>query len=413
MKKLANFAAMVILLFSGVTARAQQSCAPSTLQTAAHAVKSAQMRLLAIQVPVMDENVSPDTSAEIAAFKHAIAAAIQDWIVCRAGLHPAAQSVQKHLAIWLGANQPTKPSTATYSDRPAADVYGARLMISVRELNSFPEILGIQAGFGIPCGDDNQLMLFERTGEHWHRVLLWQSGPYKKISGAFGDFFDYVLLPPPVAGKWELAAVHGMPWCTSRFSAFKVDLLQLMTHGSPQRLLFHYNGNYNRGVHAPTINTSPHGFQLTIETPSLDLDQFTKTSIYRFRIQGDEVRRIQPIATTPVGFVDSWLQSKWIQAQQWSDPGQFARLQNQHSALESTWKANYPELTYKSARSCSDTHDNYQVQLQVTIYQKQRTDRIKQLYFLIHKTNHAFTMLAISPHANPGCNGPNTLTIHQ
>ena len=417
MKRLAHLAAATLLLVLGVAARAQPLCTLSDLQSAAQRVSLEQRTLLSFRVEVLGDRVTPQTAAQIAAFKSALAAAVYDWMVCRAPSHETAPALQHQLAFWLGANQPGKPMAGIYpaDENTIAGIYGADLHIAVDQLNSSPKFLGIVAGFNISCSDDHLLMLYERKDHRWQRVLLWQGGRYQEISGAFGDFFEYLLLPPSVAGGWDVAAAHGTPWCTSRFSGFRIDLLRISQHGQPSRLLFQKAGGYSRGDIRPVLSPAPGGFQLSIATNSLDSRQFVKTSIFRYRIHDGHVHRVQPVATTPVGFVDSWLQASWTAASQWSATRGLASLHRLHTAFATPSHANsdfYSQFTYRAVRGCS-APSQVQVQLEETFARQEKITSSAQLYFLLEKHEDHFLLLSASSHPNPSCTGPNLLHLTQ
>ena len=68
------------------------------------------------------------------------------------------------------------------------------------------------------------LLLYEWAGWGWRRSLRWQSAPYVEISGAFGSFFQYAVVPGVVPQK--IVVAHGTPACRPSFSTFKIDVLE-------------------------------------------------------------------------------------------------------------------------------------------------------------------------------------------
>lgn len=402
-------ALMLPFMLTGM-ARAQQTCTPDQLQAASQHLLAHQKHLLAVHVQPMDETVSPDTAALIAAFKNALSAAVQNWMACRVPSTESAPSLQRHLARWLDANLPptSSPPQNPANPQTTSGIYGANLRISVHQLRDRPRFLAIQAVFSIPCGTDSVLMLYERKNHRWQRVLLWQSGSYQQISGAFGDFFDYVLIPPSITGDWDVAVAHGTPWCTSRFSGFRVDLLHISEDGRPPRLLFHESAAYSRNGKQPSMRVTPHGFQLQIATTSLDPHQHTKTSIYRYRIQNHKVQRVQPVAATPTGFVDAWIQAPWAAASQWTAPAQLTPLRHLHATFASPSHPNsilYTQYLYKDVRRCTNPNQ-LQVHLQEIFTRRRKITSSNELYFLLEKHDGHFHMLSASSHPNPACTTP-------
>jgi hypothetical protein len=417
MKRLLFCAAAILPFMLVLAVRAQQLCAPSNLQAEAQRVLALQEHLLAVPVQPMDETVSPRTAAQIASFKSELSAAVHQWMICRVPSTESAATLQRHLARWLDANLPSKhPSRKEPTHQPAShSVYGADLHIVVDQLSSRPRFLGVLAGFDISCGDDHLLMLYERKNHRWQRVLFWKSGKYKQISGAFGDFFDYVLLPPSIDGAWDVVTAHGTPWCTSRFSGFRIDLLQISEDGQPPRLLFHRQGAYSRNGHEPRLRATPHGFQLQIATTSLDTHKFIKTSIFRYRIQNHKVQRTQPVAATPSGFVDAWLQAPWTAASHWIAPAHQTQLHQLHATFSSPSHANsilYTQFLYKTVRRCANPNQ-LQVQMEEIFARRRKVTTSNELYFLLEKHDDHFHMLSVSSHPNPACIGPNLMASYK
>ncbi len=205
--------------------------------------------------------------------------------------------------------------------------------------------------------------------------MRWQSGDYEAIKEAFGDFFEYFVLPQP-SGKWLVAAAHGTPWCSSRFSAFAVDLIQPVRDKAPQQTLQHLDYGYSRdeGV-VPKIR--PDGFELRMQVNSLDLDLLTRRGIYRFQLIDNRLERIQPIAINGRDFVDEWLQVPWANAKRWSDPANLDNLAKESDFFNYKKNPSRPMVSYGLVRGCSDNLKHFQVKLdldqaQLTIFKFSR-----------------------------------------
>lgn len=153
-----------------------------------------------------------------------------------------------------------------------------------------------------------------------------------------------------------------------------------------------------------------------LQAPTVDVATLPqRTGIDRFRIQDADLSRSRPIATTPMGFVDAWLQARWYQASRWSAPSHLGELHAVHSAIDALCgpnHTNYPLINYKAARSCSGSPPRVQLQMDEDIYRgnTNKIQRINRLFFIVGKGNNSFTILSASSSPNPACTGPNTLT---
>lgn len=110
-------------------------------------------------------------------------------------------------------------------------------LVAVKRPANKPELMTVEWSFGIDCGNDSVLLVYE-FDHGWKRIVRWQSGDYSEISGAFGDFFQYAVVPLGAAGDWAVAVAHGHPWCTSRWSGFDLDVISPAHNRSQQLAIF-------------------------------------------------------------------------------------------------------------------------------------------------------------------------------
>lgn len=251
------------------------------------------------------------------------------------------------------------------------------------------------------------LLAYEWRGGRWQRALRWQSGDYGEVKDAFGDFFNYVVVPQQGEGGWLLAAAHGSPWCTSRWSGFGLDLVQPATKQISQKVLQHIDHGYVRGDVEPVLKLVPGGFQLKVETGMIDMDVMTRTGIFRYRVNGGQLEHVQPIANNGRDFVDEWLQAPWADATRWSAPKALAALQEIHVRIgEKRYDKDSPTFTFGSVRSCSDATSHFQVELDAEwVSDKGSSKPAGTTYFQIEQGMNSFTMLSAASAPDPKCTG--------
>ena len=75
-----------------------------------------------------------------------------------------------------------------------------------------PGMIGITARFGINCGSDTMLLLFEHSDEGWNETLRAESPPYRDTAHAYQDL-DYAVAPPDNDGSWFLVETHRPASC--------------------------------------------------------------------------------------------------------------------------------------------------------------------------------------------------------
>lgn len=218
----------MILVFVAGRACAQSSCSLIDVRTEAMLPLGIQNKLLAHKIKADDfELEAPtDVGRDVVMLRKTLDVATQAFFRCEAKSDETPTSLQSGLASFLHADRSKR---ADNSD----EVYGANLGVHIEEAKGFPDSIFVVLTFGIECGDDNLLLLFTKDGDHWKERLHWYADKYTAPSDAFGDFFLYAVAPGP-EGKPAIAVAHGTPWCTSRMSGFKVDLIKPSDSDSPQ-----------------------------------------------------------------------------------------------------------------------------------------------------------------------------------
>ncbi|MGZ2745919.1 hypothetical protein [Burkholderia stagnalis] len=365
--------------------------------TAARAALDAQRRLQQIPSPQSadgDAGVLPAQRDAIRAYKQALVGAIDARLACSdERVEPAA--LQRTLAATLTA--PATKSQSKGNDSP----FGADLTVHVERTATPRPVTFVRAGFGITCGDDNLLAGYAWEGGGWRRVLRWQADDYQDISGAYGGNYQFTPLP-----GGQILIVHGTPWCSSRWSVFGADVVMPASGASAQHTLFHIRQGYVIDDDDVRIKVRPDGFELRMTVGSLDTDVMTRAGIYRYRVDGDTVRRVQPAAANGRDFVDEWLKVDDALAREWSDPAAAAAALKARQALDERRKAPDTSFAYGPVRGCAVAKDRYQVEIALT----GKSDKpVATRYALIRQEANGFTMLGLQDVPEPSCRGANLM----
>jgi len=330
----------------------------------AAAVLEAQKGLVGQLVEDLVTQVPPALRTQIAGFKDTLVAATDAVMHCEPA-NATAEQLQKDLVGQFHANQlhpnPPKPS----ADDPVR--YGADLQVEVSAPAEEPALRIVEIGFDIECGDDTVLLVYEpvrrnsqvisASGVHLDsgtpiglvRMLRWLAVPYEEISGAFGGFFEYVVLPAQEGKPWRLAVAHGEPWCTSRWSGYKIDLIE--PEAGTARVVWHYQQGYVR-ENGPRLIARQNGFELRLDVGTIESEQMVRKGVFRYVVDGDTVRRVGPIAVDGRGFVDEWLQLPWSEAKQWSVPEGLEGFEKAHEAFARGHKDASVTYSYGPVRAC-------------------------------------------------------------
>jgi hypothetical protein len=406
----AIFVFVISLLFPLISPA--QACSQDAVQRAAENAKLIHARLLAIKGTSQDEIDYQVTSAVhqlIRAMKDALATTTDEYLQCESQNSADARMIETTLANLIGANAPESVPQSTSETTTLPDhIFGDDLRISVTRPDSSSQLVAMKASFTAgSCGVDTMLLIYDWNGRNWDQRVRWQSNDDNSDWHPFGDFFEFAILPQKESGRWLLAVAHGFPWCTSRWSGYSLDLIKPAQNSAPQRTLVHKNAGYVRGDIDPTLKAVPGGFELRLETGQLDLEYMTRLGIYRYRVIGDSLQRVQPIALNGKDFVDEWLQSNWSDAVRWSATTHLGDLQKTHAedAKRIAPKSGDDAvLSYGPVLPCSGDPKHFQVEFD--------RDPGKPTYFQIEQGDNSFTMLDASPVPDSRCKGSDLMQKH-
>ena len=386
--------AFLLFALSGACAAAQAKLAPSAepceqaFKHGSAAVLKAQQSLMQQHIAEMDEAVTPVLQKQIAEFKDVLVSAADVILHCESADTPADQ-LQKDLAKQFHANQPDNSQTQL--------PYGAELKVSVATPAAAPQLRIVEIHFDIECGDDAVLLVYEpdkgvksisMTGarsdsskpDGFSRTLRWQAQPYDQISGAFGGFFKYLLLPAQASKPWRLVVAHGTDWCTSRWSGYGIDLIE--PYADAPRVIWHDQQRYVRETD-PKLTLRPNGFELRVDVGTIETEQMVRKGVFHYAVDGDTVRRTQPIAVDGRGFVDEWLQYPWDEAKDWVLPEGLAGFKAAHDAFERGRKDSSVTYSYGPVRACT-MKGQYEVEIDAEPGGKQ--------FYAIREGNNGYTL---------------------
>jgi hypothetical protein len=347
---------MVFLAILSLSTVAQVPCSKIAIANASSQLNDIQHRLSSIKLEDMDTEVPPSIQQDTTLLKNRLAHAVEAVLACNpTDAQPSALETSLAQALKANVSEPNN----------TFDAWGSDLHISVDQTSN-PHFLLVRLQYAIERGDDNMLLVFAPQQGHWSEKLLWQSPAYKDDSGAFGDFFLTATLSGTTPDDWRIVVAHGKHWCTSRFSGFGIDVLAPTSDPAHPQVLWHTDRGYSRSDFTPTLKASGDTFELRLHADEMSFDietAFERTVIYRYRISGTTVTRLEPIATTGRGFVEEWLSMPCPEAEDQSLTTHSEALQRIHHQYETSYPKDsiiYTSWTAGPLRSCA-TAGQFQV----------------------------------------------------
>lgn len=279
-----------------VTSYSQASCALTDRQISA-------VKVPLVQLLLVEDNdakfgyIADKASPHIERLKAALIALIDARLACEKEAIADPTAIREDLLKALQLDELNEVEA----------IYGYDLQIFAERPEATSDLLIVQASFGIPCGSDHILLVYRYRDKAWKRDLLWKSEPYRTITGAHSDYYDYLVLPVKAGEPPKLVIVHGSAWCTSSWEPLVFDVVKLADKNTRQTTLLHQQLITYSGQSFVHLKKRANGFELEADVAMLDSDILTRKGIYRYRLEGDQVIREQPLANNVRDFVDEWL----------------------------------------------------------------------------------------------------------
>ncbi len=391
------------------------------LQADQSAAAAQQAKLVALQAPEMETDVPADVQRAIPAFKDALVKLTDDVVAGQPVAATAAQ-LQQALSAVLPSSAESHPAEQASSAKPDAanrqaahpGEYGGEVKAQVTAPQ--PRTLLVDVSFAIECGDDHVLLGYQNDGSRWKRILRWQAPPYSKVSGAFGDIFEPLLLRPTRTGHPVLLVVHGTPWCTSTESSLAMDTMELDPKAETEKPFWHGQHGYRRADDVPplvySLRTTPDGFEIRASVNEWIGDAVARVGVMRYALVGNTMRRAFPTAMNVRESVSEWLSMPVEEARLFSDaqPGSGAwQMWDSLSYVDKTPEqaSHVLAASYGDTRSCSDPK-HYQVELHTRANTPgtQGSSAGPTYYVQMEQIADGYSVREAMPQPDPTCEGP-------
>jgi hypothetical protein len=372
------------------------ACSKEGITHAADQVDVARKALIALRVGDGSEtDVSPKAQRAIGIMKWRLGVFVDAYMRCAATDRDAA-TIEQDLSQLANALNLERQGYRIDELPAGSGHYGFDLDFQVKRWTGQPKTIAIVARISIQCGSDSVLFVFASDGGPWREALRWQSKRYKEVSGAF-EAFDYAISPPDDAGKWYVVAKSIAPWCSSTWSLIRYAALRPSgTQGAPRILHAAQDSMWWGNDDFGQLHAGKSDFEIRFHAESIDAGVHNRLWIRHFRINGNSVRRIPPVADSPRDFVDEWIVSPWREASQWSTPEARRALEPWHRRLHKIHS-----FDFDSVRRCSDRSNHYQIGLM--------SDDDQDPYYLSVAEPKDYVMIGASAKPSPDCDGEDIL----
>ena len=221
---------LVVVSFAVASAARAANCPQTELSSAASQVQDARNVLLGLPPP-SEPLLSKKSAAAIADMKLKLAAFVLAYMHCQPE-NADVDGIGIDL-IRLGWAQAAPPARGA--------LFSGALAFEARSPQ--PGMIAVTARFGIGCGSDTVLLLFEHADSGWTETLQVTSPAYRDTAQAYQDL-GYAIAPADNDGSWYLVEKHRPASCatTSARGLFYSVLRPSHDPGKPKILYTGHDG---------------------------------------------------------------------------------------------------------------------------------------------------------------------------
>jgi len=285
--------------------------------------------------------------------------------------------------------------------------YGEIVKISFDwQLGYDPTVLIVATQLWVPCGSqdpDAKVYVFQGGIRKWN-LLISADADFDPLMESEESGVQYHLSPADPSGKFYLAIAHSPPSCRDEPPYVRYEILLPGQSDDGSKTIFSRREAVNDHFKPPfRLQAEADWFSLTRGIVR-KLDGEPGVSIARYKISGDQVMRIQPLALTPENFLDEWTQLDWEEASHWSAPTHRAEIEAWHASLHGL--AN-DSAEFESVQACPATGDLDSSWLVTLWIDRQENPSFPQtrLYVAIARHNGTFDVENVRNTTDTSCPG--------
>ena len=266
-------------------------------------------------------------------------------------------------------------------------------------------MLIVTTGVGILCQYDESVYGYKRVDSHWRRVWETEQNDYSPgkyapqhivavhVWQAFKDGHEqgpaYVMT---LGNAWGCAST----WHPVYYRVWRVNPSGSNLLVDDSEVAWLRTETYAVGSIAQDRTNDNAPVDVLIEFTERSIGEGVREAIRHFLINGDQVRRVDPVALSPRDFVDEWLTRDWKESAAWSAS---PALGQWHGRLHRDWVGGEFSNTTMHCQS----PDLWQVTFEPHNAQK-NFEAEPDVFFLVRwRPPYHFTMTEISDKPWPRC----------
>ncbi len=268
-------------------------------------------------------------------------------------------------------------------------------------------VLIVTSGVGILCQYDESAYAYKRMNGSWHRIWESEQLDYSPQKYAPQQIAAVHVLQPFKDGKevgppfvmslgyyWGCAST----WHSVQYRVWRIDSAgsKLLIDESEEAWLRAETYIVGSIGQNPMEEKAPVDVLVEFTARSIDSGVHNREAVRHYLIDGDRVRRVDPVALSPRDFVDEWLTRGWNESSAWTAS---ALLRQWHGRLH----ADFVGGEFGNVTRHCQTPDLWQVTFEPQNAQKNFEPEPKVHFLVGWRPPYHFTMRGISDKPWPRC----------
>jgi hypothetical protein len=267
-------------------------------------------------------------------------------------------------------------------------------------------LLIVTTGVGILCGYDESAYGYKLTNDRWQRIWESEQNDYSEK-----NYSPQQIEAVHVWQPYKDGDQNGLPfvmtlgyegWCSSNwhgvnYRVWRADSLTSKPLIDESEFAFRRTDTFIVGsiAQATIFQNSPVDVLIEFTQRSIDGGVHNREAIRHYLIDGNQVRRVDPVALSPRDFVDEWLTRPWNESTAWSAPN----LQRWHRKLYADFIAG----EFVSPTMSCQTPDLWQVAIEPQNAKKNFGPEPEVFFLIRWRPPYHFTMVDIGDKPWPRC----------
>src|SRR5437868_4709223 len=247
----------------------------------------------------------------------------------------------------------------------------------------------------------NRRMSTAISGEGWRRVWQNEQTTYTETGYKPQTIHAVLISPYNNTNDYVVLTLGTEPWCSSNWHDVYYRAFRLGPDSGAPALVEGAEWAYLGNDRALEGSVARDDVLVEFTIRSIDAGVHSRPAVRHFRINGGQVKRVDPLALSPRDFVDEWLTHDWKEAAFWSESANRSALRDRHRKLHKNFVSG--EFIYPTMH-CPATPDIWHVAVDLGDSPAPIGAEPKGTYFLVRwRPPYQFTMIEIRDRPSVAC----------